>query len=249
MFWPDVIDLQLFYKSSLGRVAESVIARSIHKRWHNLREETILGIGFTQPYLSPFRIPENKVFALMPATQGALHWPVDGEQNLTFLADESEIPLPNESVTHVLLVHALENTEQRRYMMREIWRILAPGGKIMCLVPNRNGAWARSPVSPFANGSPYSIAQVRSLLKEHSFSPYYSEHLLFTPPTYADWIQRCSPAIEVMCKRFATPLGGLILIEAEKQIYAPSSKPKAQRKREYTIAPQAQPALSRGASG
>src|SRR5918997_1079627 len=50
--------------------------------------------------------------------------------------DEAELPLPDMSVDRVLLVHGLECTEQLRPMMREIWRVMAGGGRLLVVAPN-----------------------------------------------------------------------------------------------------------------
>lgn len=244
MFWPDVIDLKLFYTSPLGRVAEGVIARAITRIWKPAQGECVLGIGFTQPYLEPFRDSAERIMALMPAAQGALHWPVDGEKNLTFLADEADIPLPDESMSRILLVHAVENSEQLRHMLREVWRILAPNGKILVVVPNRRGVWARRPFSPFAHGSPFSASQLRAVLRDHRFTPYESHYTLFTPPTTSEFLLKASRFFEIVGCRFFTMFSGVILMEAEKQIYAPSTQRVVRKKREPDYAPAPQPALS-----
>lgn len=244
MFWPDVIDLKLFYTSPLGRMAEGVIARTIRRIWPPANGECVLGIGFTQPYLEPYREDAGRIMALMPAAQGALHWPVDGEPNLTFLADEADIPLPDESVSRVLLVHAVENTEQLRHMLREIWRVLAPNGRVLVVVPNRRGAWARRAISPFAHGSPFSGSQLRSILRDHRFTPYESHYMLFTPPTRYEWLQKTWRIWEYVGSRFFPLFSGLILMEAEKQIYAPSTQRVVRKQRERGYTPSAQPALS-----
>ena len=47
------------------------------------------------------------------------------------------------SVDFVLVVHGLELTDRRSEMLREIWRVLAPQGRALLVVPNRRGMWAR----------------------------------------------------------------------------------------------------------
>lgn len=244
MFWPDVIDLKLFYTSPLGRVAEGVIARCITRLWPPATGECVLGIGFTQPYLEPYRDSAERIMALMPAAQGALHWPLDAQRNLTFLADESDIPLPAESVSRVLIVHALENSEQRTHMMREIWRVLAPNGRVLVVAPNRRGMWARIPISPFAHGSPFSVSQLRTVLRENRFTPYDAHYTLFTPPTSNDMILKTSRFFEFVGKRFFTVFSGVIMMEGEKQIYAQSTQRVMRKSRERAYVPAPQPVMT-----
>lgn len=245
MFWPDVIDLKLFYTSHLGQVAEGVIAKRIARLWKAAEDECVLGIGFTQPYLEPYRESAERMLALMPAAQGALHWPLDDDaKNLTFLADEGDIPLPDESVSRVLLVHALENTEQRSHMMREIWRVLAPNGRVLVIAPNRRGVWARMPPSPFAHGSPFSTSQLRTLLRENRFTPYEAHYILFTPPTANEFLLKCARLFEFIGSRFFPLFSGVILMEAEKQIYAPSTQRARSKQRSPSYEGSPEPVMS-----
>ena len=59
----------------------------------------------------------------MPASLGVLGWPSEG-RNLVTLADEGELPFADYSIDRVLLVHALETSEQVGPMLKEIWRVL-----------------------------------------------------------------------------------------------------------------------------
>ncbi|MBM3618800.1 MAG: class I SAM-dependent methyltransferase [Alphaproteobacteria bacterium] len=243
MLWPDVIDLKLFYASPMGHKARDVIARAISKIWPSAKDEVVLGIGYAHPYLAPYLHDADRVLALMPSAQGALHWPL-GDKNLSFLADEAEIPLPDQSVNRVIIMHAFENTEQLRHMLREVWRVLVPSGRMLVVVPNRNGAWARIAGSPFAHGSPYSNSQLKAMLRDHNFAAYDSHYALFTPPTPNKLVLRSSRMFEVVGKRFFNVLGGVIISESEKQVFAPS-QPKLAAKRKangYVATPQ--PALS-----
>ncbi|MDA1311018.1 MAG: methyltransferase domain-containing protein, partial [Proteobacteria bacterium] len=138
----DAVDLWDFYGTSLGQVARRLIRRRIRGVWPNVSGMTVLGLGYATPYLRPFRDEAERVFALMPAQQGVLHWPREG-RNLVALSDESELPLQDVSVDRVLLVHGMECSEQLRPMLHEIWRVLTGNGRLLVVVPNRRGLWAR----------------------------------------------------------------------------------------------------------
>src|ERR687888_355386 len=85
--------------------------------------------------------------------------------NLTALVDENDLPLPDRSVDRVLLVHAVECTEQVRPMLREIWRVMADGGRLIVVAPTRAGLWSQVDRSPFYQGHPYSPGQLAVLLR------------------------------------------------------------------------------------
>nr|WP_255542780.1 methyltransferase domain-containing protein [Azospirillum sp. INR13] len=85
----------------------------------------------------------DRVVAVMPASQGVSFWPAEGP-GMVALGDEADLPFGDNTIDRVLLVHGLEGTEQLRPMMREIWRVLAGGGRVLAVVPNRRGLWARA---------------------------------------------------------------------------------------------------------
>jgi SAM-dependent methyltransferase len=240
MFWPDVIALKEFYATPLGRVASNTISRRIRRLWPSVSKESVLGIGFTPPYLSSLTEEAQSVFACMPASQGVIHWP-PGARNLSLLSDESELPFPDNSVNRVLVIHAIENSEQVRQMMSEIWRVLSPAGRVIAVVPNRHGIWARSPKSPFAYGQPYTSWQFRQLFSEHSFTPLHSFAALFFPPSARRYVLRSARFWEGAGSHFFPRFGGVLLMEAEKQIYAPLMQ-KARSRGRKIYAPVAQPA-------
>ena len=90
----------------------------------------LLGIGYATPFLSALSPETERTVALMPASLGVLGWPADG-RNLVALADEAELPFADYSIDRVLLVHALETSEQAGPMLKEIWRVLAGGGRLL----------------------------------------------------------------------------------------------------------------------
>jgi SAM-dependent methyltransferase len=185
------------------------------------KDSTVLGIGFAVPYLSSFLSDNSSVFACMPATQGVIHWPAQAA-NLSLLADETELPFADNSMQRVLVAHALENSENARKMMTEIWRVLSPTGRLLMVVPNRRGIWARSPQSPFAHGQPFTYWQLRQLLEKHSLTATGVRSALFFPPSTRKYILRFSAFMERIGNSFFPGFAGVIIIEAEKQIYAPA---------------------------
>ncbi|MBN9274660.1 MAG: ubiquinol oxidase subunit II, partial [Mesorhizobium sp.] len=80
----------------------------------------------------------ERVFAFMPATQGAVNWPPMGPSSTALVFDE-DLPLVDSSIDRVLMVHSLEHAENPRETLMELWRVLAPGGRLVIVVPNRRG--------------------------------------------------------------------------------------------------------------
>ncbi len=120
----------------------------------------------------------------MPAAQGVVKWP-SKLPTLTALVEERELPLSDAAVDRVLLVHALEMSMDAEAMLRDVWRVLAPGGRLLAVIPNRRGIWARTDTTPFGHGRPYSRSQITALLRETWFTPTGWGEALYVPPVDA----------------------------------------------------------------
>lgn len=230
----DVVDLRDFYESSLGQVARRMIRRRIREIWPSVSGLSVLGIGFSTPYMRPFRDEAERLIAVMPATQGVVFWPPEGPGMVT-LADEAELPLPDMSVDRVLMIHSVEFSEQLRPMMREAWRVLAGGGRLLAVVPNRRGIWARADRTPFGQGSPYSPSQLKQMLRETMFVPERTDRALFIPPLQSRFLLTSAPAWEQLGERWFKALAGVTMVEASKQIYATVARKPAPARRRLLV--------------
>ncbi len=239
----DAVDLRDFYASPMGGVARRMIRRQIRALWPDVKGMAVLGLGYATPYLDPFRGEAGRVLAAMPASQGVLHWPREGP-SLTTLIDEDELPFPDLSFDRVLMVHALECTEQVRPLMREVWRVLTGSGRLMVVVPNRRGLWARFERTPFGYGRPYTPRQLSLLLRETLFTPMETRAALFVPPTRSRMMLSAAAAWEEVGQRGFATFSGVIVTEARKEIYAGQPQAAA-RKRVYLPLASKTPGTSR----
>src|SRR5580698_10086321 len=114
----DVVDLRDFYGHRLGTVARRFVGRGIRARWADTRGQRVLGIGYPTPYLGLFREEAERCLAFMPAAQGVVKWP-SHRPGLAALTDEFALPLADAAVDRVLLVHALEMSQQADALLRE----------------------------------------------------------------------------------------------------------------------------------
>jgi SAM-dependent methyltransferase len=217
--WTDVLDLNEFYGSTLGQMTVRLLRARLREVWPNVRGETVLGLGYAAPFLRPFMEEAQRTMAFMPAQQGVLRWPREG-RNHTALVDELDLPLPDRSVDRVLLIHAIECTEQVRPFLREIWRVMADGGKLITVAPTRAGLWAQLDRSPFYQGHPYSPGQVAALLRANMFAPMRQTRALFMPPTRSRLALRMAPTAERFGQRWLGRFAGVSVIESGKQLYA-----------------------------
>jgi SAM-dependent methyltransferase len=233
----DVVDLRDFYRSALGQVARRMIRRATQRVWPDLHGMRLLGLGYATPFLSALSAETERTIAVMPASLGVLGWPPE-EPNVVALADEGELPFADYSIDRVLLVHALETTDEARAMLKEIWRVLAGGGRLLIVAPNRRGIWARLDRTPFGSGRPYTQSQLSQLLRDEQFTPIGSDAALFVPPATGRMVRRSAAAWERIGRRWFPTFAGVLLVEATKQIYAkPAVAREPRRRLVYAPAP------------
>ena len=214
----DVIDLRNFYSQQLGIVARRLINRGIKARWPDAHGQRVLGVGYPTPYLGLFREESERCFAFMPAAQGVLKWPT-AKPTLATLVDEYSLPLPDAAVDRILIVHALEISDDPERLLREIWRVLAPLGRVIAVIPNRGGVWTRRDNTPFGHGRPYSRSQITQLLRQTWFTPTAWGEALFMPPVGRGWFLRSAIAWERLGASLSLPFAGVHIVEASKQVY------------------------------
>lgn len=215
----DVVDLNHFYASPLGQVARRVIRRKVRSIWSDVTGMNVLALGYATPFLRPFREEARRTVALMPAHQGVLRWPDEGPA-LASLVDETVLPLKDSSFERILVVHAVEHTEYIRQMMRELWRVLTPEGRILIVVPDRRSPWAASEKTPFGHGEPFSRGQITRLVQDCMFVPAKPLGALYVPPLPWRFFLRSAMGWERVGSALFPATGGAILIEATKRVYA-----------------------------
>src|SRR5262249_60734951 len=107
--------------------------------------------------------------------------------------------------------------EDATALLREIWRVLNAGGRLLAVVPNRRGLWARMDTTPFGHGRPYSRAQIVALLRDAWFTPMSWGEALYLPPISRTWFLRSAGAWERAGAPMSAPFKGVHLVEATKQ--------------------------------
>ncbi|MCB8837229.1 class I SAM-dependent methyltransferase [Aurantimonas sp. VKM B-3413] len=214
----DIIDLSGFYASPLGKAATRAVSLALTPLWRPISEERLLGLGYAIPYIDRFAGDAERALAFMPGGQGAQCWPA-GAASRTALVGVEELPLGDASIDRILMVHALEFAESPEALLSECWRVLAPGGRLIVVVPHRRGVWARFEHTPFGSGRPWSRGQLTRLMRGVMFTPSsWSEALLF-PPSHKRTLLSVAPALEKLGRDLWPIFAGVVIIEATKQLY------------------------------
>lgn len=218
-----VYDLKAFYNRKIGRIVRRILCERIKEFWPDTKGLRLMGYGYAAPYLRMYDEDAERVFGIMPAGQGAHHWPQEAE-NLIALSEETELPIETNSVDRILMIHGLEFSEFSKAHLQEIWRVLKSNGRLLIVVPNRAGFWARADWSPFGQGTPYSVSQICNHLRDNQFVHERTDEALFMPPVKSSLLMKSAGWFEYLGKNFMPFAAGVHMIEASKQLYANSDQ-------------------------
>jgi SAM-dependent methyltransferase len=214
-------EMTAFYATPLGRAARDMLARKIAEAWSGVRTLDVLGVGYATPYLEMFVDDARRAVAAMPGGQGAAPWGPGG-RNLACIAPEATLPFPNALFDRLLLIHALEESDDPEGLMIEARRVLAPSGRLIVVAAARRGLWSRAENTPFGYGRPFSRHQLESVVNIAGLEPTAWSRALYAPPhgIFAPYAELC----EQVGSRLFAPLSGVIMLEAVKQTFAVKAK-------------------------
>jgi SAM-dependent methyltransferase len=225
---PGSKDPQSFYEEPIGQVARRMISRRLRLVWPNVRGQRILGYGYALPYIRSFVGEAERAVALIPAH----HETAAVDPGCVVQGEEDAWPFVDSLFDRILVVHGLECAESTRLFLRQIWRVLTPGGRLLCVVPNRASLWAQIERSPFAHGRPFSRAQLEKLMRDSMFITERWDSALFFPPLPSRRLVRSGVAWERVGRALWPRLAGVHIVEATKSLYAIAAPEKVQiRKR------------------
>ncbi len=230
----DVARLIAYYKSPLGRISRTLVREQVMTLAGSVKGRRVLGLGFATPYLRFTLAEAERILAFMPARQGASAWPREGPSH-TVLCDPLEMPLTDAAVDLVVAVHAFEHISDAEELMRELWRVVAPGGHLVLVVPRRRGIWAQRDNTPFGQGHPYSSGQIEKLLRDHSFVPEVWRDALFLPPFETGIVLKWTRFFERAGRLFGPAMSGVICVRARKENFP--AVPRRKRAERYVRLP------------
>ncbi|GLQ11687.1 SAM-dependent methyltransferase [Devosia yakushimensis] len=230
----DVTRLIDYYKSPLGRISRTLVREQVLALAGDVAGKRVLGLGFATPYLRFALGSAERVLAFMPARQGASAWPREGPSH-TVLCDPLEMPLTDASVDLTIAVHALEHVSDDEELMRELWRVTAPNGHLILVVPRRRGIWAQRDNTPFGSGNPYSGGQLEKLLRDHSFVPVAWRDGLFLPPFQSSLVLKSTRFFEGVGRLFGPAMSGVICVRARKEAFP--AVPRRKREERFVRVP------------
>ena len=233
----DVIELKEFYSGTeLGRTTKQLINRVLGTKINSGSGSLTIGFGYACPFLEDeIKISQNKDFLLlMPSEQGVVSCPEE-PKSVSALVDEVSWPINTSSADIILISHGLEVSDNQDLLLQEVLRVLKDSGKLIILVPNRTGFWARSDSTPFGYGKPYSISQLTDLLRKNQFQvDSITPSLYGFPAKKGYWLKSLLLWEKLGTKLNSFFLGGLLVVEARKDVYAVKNVKSSKARRYFS---------------
>ncbi len=218
----DVLDLRTFYyRTQLGRGAQAAIRDQVTTLWPEAKGQNVAGFGFAAPLLRPYLSEARRVTALMPGQQGVMPWPA-GMANVSVLCEETQWPVETDSINKLIVMHGLEASEHPIELLEECYRVLAPEGRALFIVPNRVGLWARRDGTPFGFGRPFSVGQLEAQLRVMGLLPTRHVAALYQPPSATPFWLKTGQMWEKLGRKVSNRFaGGVLMVEVKKHVPAP----------------------------
>ena len=219
--------LSEFYRSEMGQRTRRILLGRLKAVWPNVKGLRLMGYGFATPYLGAFLAEAERGIAAIPAGLGSGEAVISPAGKCLSVRTEGDaLPFPDAFFDRILVVHGLEEAEALRPLLRQLWRVLAPEGKLLVVAPNRTSLWAQVERSPFGHGRPFSRRELDGILTDALFEPEQWHRALYAPPLQSRALTGNS--WERMGARFFPGLSGVHIVEAHKSLYAPAAHTPAE---------------------
>ncbi len=217
----DIDKIEKFYSTPNGKVFGEIISKNlsnIQNGWFNenhQKKDNYLAIGF------PFKIKNIKLlFPVFTSNQTILRTNLNNrKKNISFI-HSSKWPVASDFVDRMLIIHELEFISEKEKFFLEVNRSLASSGQIVIFVSNKNGFWSRDKNTPLGNGTSFSKRQLKKLLLKTGFKVKKINYCLYYPPFFKFLSKETKLLIEKKGNVFWKWLGGVLIVEATKMMYA-----------------------------
>ena len=201
----DAHSAQVWYRTAAGRRAARLLRHALRPLLKHRATTRLLTVGAPAALL--LGIDPAGVERIAVANT-ASRWPANGA-NLTLATDPCQLPFHEAVFDQLLLIHSLETAERPAALLREAWRVLAPAGELLLVVPNR-GLWSLFETTPFGIGRPYGRGELRRTLEAAMFELTHARTALAAPPLRGlAWTER-------LLARALPQLGGVHIVTASK---------------------------------
>ncbi|GAB5459407.1 MAG: methyltransferase domain-containing protein [Henriciella sp.] len=211
--------LEAFYATRLGRASTERLGQRMFDLWGANKGKSVLVVGYPAPVLPIWQGTARTCIGVVPAEIGETSL-TGARGGVLARIGEERLPFNDGTFDRVVLLHAVEEADNPRRLLREVWRILAPEGRVIVAATNRFSFWSLSEANAFGHGRPWTRRQLSRFMSDSLLQVTASTTAVHMPPL--DWvlITAASRSWERAGEILAPGLGGVVLVEATKRLYA-----------------------------
>lgn len=211
--------LEAFYSTRLGEATAQRLSQRLIDLWGWCEDQRLLGIGYASPLLPLWQNSARACIGAVPDLLGE-HRQTNHRGGTLVSCGEHRLPFGDEMFDRIILLHALEEADSPRLVLREAWRVLAPEGRIVIAAANRRSFWSLHEGNAFGHGRPWTRRQLITFMNDSLFQVTASTTAVHMPPLNWSIITAVSRSWERVGERLTPGLGGVVLVEAVKRLYA-----------------------------
>ncbi len=211
-----------FYRTPGGARADGLLAAAVETAWGDCGGLRVAVLGTAGPALGAVAGKAGWGVGLRSGTQE----PGPNSPRCQVVVETDSLPVADSVFDRVLLLHPLESEAQGAAVLREVWRMMAPEGRVLVVVPNVFGSWAWCGRHPFRRARPVTAMRLRRWLSVAAFKPQKVWGVLRAPPLPSTLYVRVAAAWE----RVPVPFPGVWLADGRKRLHLPvPSRPAPRR--------------------
>ena len=202
-----------WYRSPQGREVLHAEREVIKPLLEKLFGYHILQVGFSE---------EHSLIESSPVGHKVIFAPSYREGSKTPVAENEELPLGNDSIDVVLVHHALDFTDNSHRLLREMTRVLRPGGHMIIVGFNPYSSWGLWKLFKRRTNVPWRgrfiskgrVADWLKLLDLEIDSVSYGLHFL---PSSFSRLLKSAKRLEAFGRKIHSPIGGAYYIHCVNQ--------------------------------
>jgi len=233
-----------YFSTALGRLSSQVLSQQIEEVFDSGRNLRVLGCGYTTPYLQGVTPMCERLIEIRTEETNSLamfdqQTPKGLGSGMVALVESGAMPFNQNAFDRIIATHFIEVSQHLNADLYELHRILQPEGQLVLVVPNRLGLWARSELTPFAKGQPFTPTQIRNVLEEVGFKVESIRPALYFAPRNWHLNLKVSQFVENTMKWLGSwvgrpPVGGVLIVSVRKrQVIPPKPRGLAMKLRKF----------------
>ncbi|QNT79603.1 methyltransferase domain-containing protein [Entomobacter blattae] len=214
-----------FYNTPAGQAFKKHLGRILLQIWPTLHHLSLLGLGYTAPYIPLWQEQTQPTMTLWPVAEHTpLTFPNLSQHDNFFpsccISSSENLPFPDSSIDRIFLIHPALSRKSLFHLIKESRRILKENGSMIIALPNRYNILGY--MFPFHLEKKWGTFQCDRLFSAASLSIQKQYFVSFSPISRIP--EPLYQGLDFIGRNLFPFLSGFILTEVCKTVYNPIPK-------------------------